>query len=717
MKSISKSGIDTLKDRLPADVLAARAFLLWRKEEGRKIPYYTNGERRSGENGSARDRQRLVTFNPAVAAYSRGGLDGIGLALLPELNIIALDFDDCRSTDGTLTKAVAQFVDESYAEVSPSGTGVRVLLRGTMPNSKTKGVEVFSTKGYVTLTGNRLNGAQVADLTPVMRERLQSMAGKIHVDFTEAKPRLDRERILAGVDKGEREVDLFKLACSYIGRGLNRQEVEGLIGRAAEKCNPPFGHEEAMRMVAQTYKRYARPQHAGERNTDLGNARRLIRHYGAEVRWTPSIGWLIWNGNRWHPDEGDAEVMQRAKRTVVEMYQEAAALPSDEDRLALAKWATSSESAARLKAAVELARTEPDVHVDIEKLDAHPLLLCVSNGVVDLRTGRLREARPEDLITKQAPVVSDPRARAPMWDAFIKRIFDEDQNLIAFLRRAVGYTLTGETMEKCLFFLYGPEGDNGKSTFIETLRALLGEYATKTRAEVLMRSISPHKGATPEVVALRGARLVVASELSDRQRFDEAFLKDLTGGIDTIAGRNLYKGPIQFRPTAKFWLYGNHRPQMRSDDDAAWRRIYLVPFQIRIPRAEQDRALPEKLRGELPGILNWALAGLSEFQRMGGLRPPEKVLAAVAEYRSEQDTHGQFFGERCSKEGSAREILSVVYDDYKSWGARAGQGYLSKLKFVGLLQTHGFKLVTGHGNVKMVVGLKLRPRLSIRVKK
>jgi putative DNA primase/helicase len=222
------------------------------------------------------------------------------------------------------------------------------------------------------------------------------------------------------------------------------------------------------------------------------------------------------------------------------------------------------------------------------------------------------------------------------------------------------------------------------------LRSLLGDYAVKTRAETFMKSKQPNQGATPERTALRGARLVVASELSDAQRFDESFLKDVTGGMDHIAARNLYEGMVEFRPEFKLWLYGNNKPRLRSDDDAAWRRLHLIPFEVRIPLDEQDPELGLKLTAELPGILNWALDGLKDWQRVK-LAPPAKVSAAVKEYRREMDDMGRFLEECCVEEANASVQAGTLYSNYAKWCDENGLSPMSNRRFSPRMKERGYQ--------------------------
>ena len=238
---------------------------------------------------------------------------------------------------------------------------------------------------------------------------------------------------------------------------------------------------------------------------------------------------------------------------------------------------------------------------------------------------------------------------------------------------------------------------------------MFGDYSRKVAAELLMTKLAASGGgARPDLVALIGRRLVVASELSDAQRFNETFLKDVSGGVDRIEARDLYKGTVNFQPTFKLWLYGNHRPQLRSDDDAAWRRLYLVPFGVRIPKAEQDRALLPKLIAEAPGILNWALAGLAEYRRVG-LRAPAKVLAATASYRETQDWFARFLDETFVQEAGCKEVqFKGAYMLHTSWCRDANVRPLTEPRFREHLEAKGLKLKAGAANKRYLLDLRVR---------
>ncbi|MBP7571598.1 MAG: hypothetical protein KBA95_16180 [Acidobacteria bacterium] len=420
--------------------------------------------------------------------------------------------------------------------------------------------------------------------------------------------------------------------------------------------------------------------------TDLGNARRLVAQHGTDLRFVPDWQqWLVWNGRHWERDR-DGEVARRARATVMSIYADAALEDDSDRRKALGQWAAKSESRGRLESMVALAQAEDGIPVAHEDLDVGPYLLAVENGAIDLRTGALLPHDRAQLITKALPVAYDPGAQCPAWDAFLSRVLGGDAELVAFVRRAVGYTLTADTREQCLFFLYGT-GRNGKSTFIEALLELLGPYGQKAPTEMLMAR--PMGGGIPNDVAqLPGVRYVVTAETEEGRRLNESLVKDLTGG-DRMTARFMRAEFFQFKPTHKLWMYGNHKPVIRGTDNGIWRRMRAIPFTVTIPDAEVDPDLPARLRAELPGILAWAVAGCLEWQAQG-LGGAAAVDAATAAYRAEMDVLGSFLDARCVVDPAARVRAALLYQAYKDWAEEAGEFVMSLRRFGGQLTERGF---------------------------
>jgi P4 family phage/plasmid primase-like protien len=412
--------------------------------------------------------------------------------------------------------------------------------------------------------------------------------------------------------------------------------------------------------------------------TDYGNAQRLVKLHGQDLRHCYEFGhWLTWSGKHWRTDLAAAE--QRAKDAVLKLYAEVRTLSNPDDREALLAHAQHSESVTRIAAMLSLARSEPNIPVKPDDLDRDIWLLNCQNGTLDLRSGELQPHRREDLVTRFAPVAYDPTADCPKWKAFLTRITDANEDLGAFLRRAVGYSLTGSTAERCVFILYGT-GKNGKTVFIEAIRMLLGEqYAARTPVQTLMVK---HGDSIPNDIArLKGARFVSASETGESKVLDEAAIKDMTGG-DRIAARFMRAEWFEYTPHFKIFLSTNHKPRIIGRDEAIWDRIRLVPFEVRIPDSER-RPMDELLadfRAELPGVLAWAVKGCLEWQQKG-LGTPLEVIQATADYEQEMDTLGAFIEERCVRMPKAMVTSSNLYQAYRAWAQAVGEFVLSQKTF------------------------------------
>jgi len=327
------------------------------------------------------------------------------------------------------------------------------------------------------------------------------------------------------------------------------------------------------------------------------------------------------------------------------------------------------------------------------------------NGILNLRFGRLLPHDPEYLITKLAPVFFQPDATCPTWLNFLNRIMQGNPRLIAYLQKAVGYSLTGSTVEQILQFLYGL-GANGKTTFIDIIMIMLGDYAVQTTTETLM--VKKNSGIPNDLAALKGARFVAAQEVESGQRLSESLIKQLTGG-DRISARFLHAEFFEFKPQFKLWMSGNSRPIIRGGDHGIWRRMKEIPFTVQIPPEEQDRKLSEKLRGELPGIFNWALDGCLAWQKEGRLIPPDEVMAATENYRSEMDILGQFIEDRCLTGPGFQVSAKELYGAYVDWSESQGERRPMSQQFFGMrIVERGFERGRQTGGAVRYKGLGLR---------
>jgi putative DNA primase/helicase len=410
--------------------------------------------------------------------------------------------------------------------------------------------------------------------------------------------------------------------------------------------------------------------------TEYGNAERLINRYGMDIRHCNIFQkWFFWDGTQWVIDR-EQYLVQLAKFTVRGIYAEAARIEQEELRKATAQWARRSERAVSITAMLKLAESEPGIPVLPEELDSDRWLLNCLNCTIDLRSGDPMQHRRDCLITKAAPVEYDPGAECRRWMLFLKEVFAPHPDIIPFIQRAVGYSLTGDTREECLFLLWGT-GRNGKGTFIKTVASMLGDYAGTADFSTFVRSRN-EGGPRDDVANMKGKRFVSAQEAREGSALAESLIKWVTGG-DRVRARRLYENSYEFDPTHKIWLATNHKPVIRGTDPAIWSRIKLVPFEVSF-EGREDKTLKETLQAELPGVLAWAVQGCRQW-KCEGLSFPESVLSATQVYRHESDQVARFIEESCELDPRNRVKGRVLYQRYRKWAEDTGETPSSEKAF------------------------------------
>ncbi|MBT3368396.1 MAG: hypothetical protein HN416_14685 [Nitrospina sp.] len=423
------------------------------------------------------------------------------------------------------------------------------------------------------------------------------------------------------------------------------------------------------------------------RFTDFGNAKRFVRQNREIVRYCPEWKqWLVFREGIWEKNPRH-HLWELAKSTILTLYKEAASeLLSIGDREELLKHAKRSSSPSRIKSMLELAQSDPEILINAQQLDADPWLLNCQNGTLNLRTGDLSEHNSNDFLTKKAAPLYDQSAGCPVFTDFISSICGDNTSRVAFLKRVIGYSLTGFTTEQCFFVLYG-RGANGKSTLVETIGLLMGDYAMNTPSETLL---SQHSSTIRNDIArLANARFVSAAEVDHGRYLNEAKIKEVTGEYQVTA-RFLYREFFTFTPIFKLFLTVNHLPEISGTDDGIWRRVIVVPFDFSIPAEEMDKDLPIKLQGELPGILNWALAGCREWQNQG-LAVPAELTAIRDRYRKDSDAVGEFMEDKCKFGPEKRVPLGLLYCAYLEWADEACQEATGKKTFGALMKQRGYR--------------------------
>ncbi|HSJ01749.1 MAG: phage/plasmid primase, P4 family [Verrucomicrobium sp.] len=437
---------------------------------------------------------------------------------------------------------------------------------------------------------------------------------------------------------------------------------------------------------------------------DDRNATDFIDRFHEEIRYCwSSDSWHQWSGIRWkpHPSKG---VMHLARQFCRELRQEAQTLPDKKARKDAVRRARDLGNKSRMVPMVDLATLDARVSVaDAALWDAHPMLLGLENGMVDLRTGQFLPPDRQWLMTKCCDVSHDAGAACPKWESFVQRILP-DPEVRRFMQISAGYWLSGDTSAQIFWFLYGA-GANGKSTFLEIISRIGGDYARRAGNSMLSVTTN-NREASLELSTLPGVRLLVGSEMGDGMRLNTELLKDMTGE-DTLTARAHYESHFNFKPTCKLVMFGNHKPVITDTDGGIWRRPRLIPFTQVIPEAERNLKLKDELWEERSGILNWCLEGL-RLWRQEGLTAPASVISVTESFRESSDILGEFLREHTQAEPGGRLLLKDLYARYTSWCNCTGhRGVLSDQKLRSRLEERGLDVALNkHGRVIMNMSLK-----------
>lgn len=453
---------------------------------------------------------------------------------------------------------------------------------------------------------------------------------------------------------------------------LPEHQVDGIIRHATEVWEGGDGHE----------------------HSDVGNGRRLAVRLKDKLLWNGS-SWLAWSGGKWSEDcFGLIDMEAKALTDVL--------LGSKDD--ATASWGLKSQSSRAIRAMIEMAKSERDVVVRPDTFDRDPDILNTPTGVVDLRTGSQRTAVPSDMLALQTSVGYDPEAECPAFIRFINEIFP-DPEVVDFVQRWCGYLLTGRTREQ-VFLIASGAGSNGKSTLLNIIREILGDYACNTPISTFLER--DRGAATNDLAALQGTRLVLANEGNRSDALDSALVKKMTGG-DPITARFLHKEFITYTPQFKPVIISNHIPEIDATDPAIWRRTLILPFTRNFNESERDADLPKKLEAEASGILRWAVEGAKTWF-MQGLCPPATITNTVRAFQEDMDTVGAFIKEMCSTSQTTECSASAIYLAFDRFSRELGLRPMSSTQFGKELGKRGFEKRKSGGKI-LRRGLTLLPQL------
>lgn len=498
-------------------------------------------------------------------------------------------------------------------------------------------------------------------------------------------------------------------------KNLDKDDAMLLVENEAKR-HGEFTRGEVQELFEKAWKSRQKPFNL----SDYGNAETLVYYNSADIRYChreKKGKWFIWSGERWVEDN-KKNMENFALVTIRDMRKRTEKMPDSEERDRLLKhWGDRAESVGKVRAMLKAAEAIQKIGITHEQLDSNLWLFNCKNGTIDLSTGELRPHSRKDHITKMAPVEYHPEAKCPRWEAFLKQVFEGNIEDVAVLQRAIGYSLTGDTSDKSLYYIIGPT-DSGKTTFVEMIRKMMGDYGKTTEFNSFVYRKSPAGAARSDVARLEGTRFVTASEVRKDEKFDDALLKGLTGK-DTVVARLLYREHREFNTQCKIFLVANDMP--KTDDEALLNRIVVFPFKVRITKADQDKQLDKKLINELPGILAWAVRGCLMWKQEKALLLSPNVSRALLEYGAKADIIEAFINECCRRWRQTHSLFSDLYDEFKTWCLknRISPPYTEKA-FSQALERKGFErgvVRVGKDQHRIFQGLILKRVLSEQLQK
>ena len=489
------------------------------------------------------------------------------------------------------------------------------------------------------------------------------------------------------IKEGGRNNHLTSLAGSLRRKGISEDGIIATLrAENKDRLDPPLDDDTVV-AIARSITRYQPEDESTDyKLTDVGNAERFVAMFKDAVKYCAIYKkWFIWNGKFWEQDD-TGKIITYAIECVRNIIHEADMLPEGDKRKAMIQHSLKSESSSRLRAMLEIAAGIPDITIRSEQLDQNPWLLNCENGTIELKTGKLREHRPEDFITKICHAPYDTNCAIPLWTQLLEKVTVGDEAMQRYIQKALGYALSGDTSEQAIFILYGT-GSNGKSTLLNIFSDLMNTYAQSTPSDTFMQK--KNESVNNDIARLKGARFVSAIEMEENKRMAESLIKSMTGG-DRLVTRFLYGEFFEYVPQFKVFLAVNHKPVIKDTTNSIWRRIKLIPFTTTFTEQERDKNFSARIEAtELPGILAWAVQGCLMWQH-DGLTMPDFVSEATRKYKDEMDAFTNFFTECCEVREDGRVSNKMLRAKYDEWCKENGEYVLTQRPFSQKLIERGF---------------------------
>lgn len=726
--------MQTKIENIPEELRKLNQFVCWVGTD--KVPKNPA----TGKNAQSNNPKTWGTFEQAVKACETFGFDGIGFMFAPPY--FGIDLDHCLDR----SDFVDEFVEtlQSYAEISKSGDGIHIICKGKLPDGSRRkgGVEMYSNGRYFICTGNIYNPkyTKIKDCTESVKvlhsKYLPASVPKATIQRTVITDLDDSEIIdkarncksgslfnllyqgqWEGLYPSQSEADL--VFCNHLAfwtarnkaqmdrifrsSGLMRKKWDEKRGadtygnmtieKACATCvdiYEPSKYDDDTSLAISFFKDGrvgVTTEEVGKSydSTDTGNAHRLYDKFGSVLKYSYNRKkWYFWTGKVWTLDES-GEVKKLADNICEDLKREAWNLSDEELQEKALKFAKASANTTRKEAMVKECQHLYDIPAAPEDFDSYKDFINCQNGIVNLRNGELMPHDSAFMMSKICNAEYDIKKQKPkLWLKFLDDVTGGDKALQEYIQKCVGYSISGSNAEQCAYFLYGM-GNNGKSTFLDTIADMMGTYAMNVQPDTLMlqsRLGSSGGGANSDIARLKSARFITCEEPTEGMRLNEGLLKQLTGG-SKVTARHLYGDEFEFTPEFKIWVATNHKPTIRGTDFGIWRRIKLIPFEVNIPADKVDKNLKYKLRQEFPQIFAWAVEGCMKWQADGSLGDPVRVIEATKDYKQEMDLIAAFV-EQCvviDYTVDEKVMASDLFSVYKAWAKENNEWEMTSKRF------------------------------------
>lgn len=718
--------MNTTYSNIPDELKQLKNWCVWKFQErnGKKTKIPFNAE--TGEFAKSNDKSTWSNYETAVNAE---GVDGIGFFFEPPylgIDIDDIDDDLHRYQHGDkLDNIVNEFNEafKSYTEVSPSGNGLHIIVKGKIPGSRRRkgNIEMYDSGRFFTMTGKRIG--KYTDVTETSERVFKTIYDKYLPDNTVKYPTQNNyQQNIHNLSEIDVINEIYKSKQSKLFDDLMRGTYEPYYNSHSEadmalanilafwcakdytqmdsifrqsnlyrdkwdekRKNSTYGEQTLFKAINEANNIYT-PKEEKEplryalshifdtkekeleypirSYDDTGNADRFVDRYGNLYKFSyVEKKFYIYDGTKWTIDDRGSirklidEMIESMKNEKIIHSEE---IPEEDAKEFFQKFYKKTRGTQSKKNITdELKHRRP---VTPDSFDKDDMLLNVSNGYIDLTSRELYKHDIDKMFSQKANTDYSEKMQPSVWLDFLNDIFAGDKEVIRYIQKALGYSLTGSTREQVMFILHG-KGRNGKSIFVEAIAEILGDYSNNMQAKSLM--VKKNDNVNTDIARLSKARFVTSSEPNEGFRFDEGLIKQITGG-DKVTARFLYAEEFEYTPKFKIWVSTNHKPIIRGTDDGIWRRLILIPFEVQIPEEKVDKDLKYKLLREAPAILNWMTEGAYMWMQEG-LNMPEKLKEAGNKYRNEMDTLGQFIEDKCNVNPDYSVKVSELHSEYQKW--------------------------------------------------